>query len=285
MKRSRTLSQQTLSRAALAVLTALGVVLAIPALAGPAQEEDGTAPRGMTAARFEAGRRVYRSNCQPCHGAKGDGLGPFAAALVPKPRNFVLGDFKWRSTPSGSLPLDSDLERTIRNGLPGSAMAAWQGILTDDQILQVIEIVKSFSPRYADEEPEPPTEVPEGLPGDPTGPDSKGAETYVRLECGKCHGDGGRGDGPSSKGQVDSLGNPIPVFDLTRGYFRCGETAGDVYKAFTNGLTGTPMPSFEQTTTPEERWELARYVIGLKDQRSWWTKAWDFLFGDPTWAW
>src|SRR3984893_10120570 len=51
----------------------------------------------------------YRRYCVGCHGELGDGNGENFPWLDPKPRDFTLGVFKWRSTPTGTLPTDEDL--------------------------------------------------------------------------------------------------------------------------------------------------------------------------------
>src|SRR3954447_13184720 len=63
------------------------------------------------------GHFVYMKNCVFCHGARGDGKGEMGLTVKPLPRDFGLGVFKYRSTPSGSLPTDDDLMRTVRTGI------------------------------------------------------------------------------------------------------------------------------------------------------------------------
>ena len=60
----------------------------------------------------------YRRYCMVCHGPLGDGNGESAQWLDPKPRDFTLGVFKCRSTPTGTLPTDQDLFDTIGRGVP-----------------------------------------------------------------------------------------------------------------------------------------------------------------------
>ena len=74
---------------------------------------------------LERGREVYHQRCVGCHGEKGDGNGPAAAFLDPRPRNFTVPAFKFRTTPSGSLPTDGDLYRTITRGVRWTAMPTW----------------------------------------------------------------------------------------------------------------------------------------------------------------
>ena len=94
-----------------------------------------------------------------CHGEKGNGQGEFAEWITTKPRDYRQGTFKWRSTPSGSLPTDADLERVLINGLYGTYMPSWDA-LGHRQRLDVIAYIKTFSPRFATEKPQPPIIIP-----------------------------------------------------------------------------------------------------------------------------
>jgi mono/diheme cytochrome c family protein len=69
-------------------------------------------------------QRLYESNCAVCHGIQGDGNGPAAGMFLTRPRDFLAGIFKFRSTPSGSLPTDEDLFWTITHGLRWTGMIA-----------------------------------------------------------------------------------------------------------------------------------------------------------------
>jgi DMSO reductase family type II enzyme heme b subunit len=70
----------------------------------------------------EKGEILYKKHCEVCHGEKGEGDGPAAHFLFPKPRVLTDGLFKVRSTPSGEPPTDKDILVIIKNGMPGSAM-------------------------------------------------------------------------------------------------------------------------------------------------------------------
>ncbi|MEK7433387.1 MAG: c-type cytochrome [Cyanobacteriota bacterium] len=83
------------------------------------------------------GKPVYEANCAGCHGVAGDGAGPAAAALTPKPRNFVKGDYKYGGDDAGLL-------KTIQIGVPGSAMPPWKDSLSNDQINSVIAYLRTF---------------------------------------------------------------------------------------------------------------------------------------------
>ncbi len=71
------------------------------------------------------GERVYATHCASCHGAGGDGTGPKSKMLDPKPRDFRLGIFKWKSTRIQEKVLRQDLRETLRLGIPGTAMPSF----------------------------------------------------------------------------------------------------------------------------------------------------------------
>ncbi|MEK7803108.1 MAG: c-type cytochrome [Deltaproteobacteria bacterium] len=70
----------------------------------------------------EKGELVYYKRCSFCHGLTGAGNGPAADQLIPRPRDFTMGLYKFRTTNSGELPTDEDLFRVISRGIPGTAM-------------------------------------------------------------------------------------------------------------------------------------------------------------------
>src|SRR6187399_2797008 len=83
-------------------------------------------PRARLAAQPAPGKAVYDARCAECHGATGKGDGPAAAYLMPRPRDFTTGKYKIRSTETGTSPTDDDLLRSVRQGLYGTAMPAWE---------------------------------------------------------------------------------------------------------------------------------------------------------------
>lgn len=210
----------------------------------------------------EVGKDTYKKYCSPCHGEEGKGDGPLARSLLPKPRDFSRGAYKFRTTPSGSLPTDEDIYRTIFYGVPNSTMIPWD-ILTEEQRLSVIPVLKSFSEAFEVRKPDASVNV--GLEIRPTERTiAEGKKIYEeKLECWKCHGVEGRGDGPSASEQEDDFGFPIKPFDFTTGKFKGGNSPTDVYLRFTTGLNGTPMPSFAKELSDEQRWYLTHYVLSL----------------------
>ena len=93
------------------------------------------------------GYGLYRRHCLHCHGVSGAGDGPTSPFLYPFPRDYRKGLFKFTSTPNGARPHRDDLKRTVKNGLHGTSMPAFEALLTDDEIEQVVDHVIFLSIR------------------------------------------------------------------------------------------------------------------------------------------
>ncbi|MGH7822851.1 MAG: c-type cytochrome, partial [Candidatus Binatia bacterium] len=91
-----------------------------------------------------------------------------------------------------------------------------------------------------------------------------GKKLYADLGCARCHGEVGRTDGPSAPTLKDDWGNPLRPADLTRRWtFRGGPSRRDIFRAFSTGLNGTPMPSFADALNVEQRWDLVNYIYSM----------------------
>jgi mono/diheme cytochrome c family protein len=218
---------------------------------------------GAVAQEAPPGGALYQKLCSQCHGEKGDGAGIAAPRLLPRPRDFTAGKFKVRTTPSGALPTDDDLRAVIREGMPYTSMPGWSH-LTDAQIEELVAAVKSFSPDFADAAKRAaPIRIPDP-PGSSEDSIAKGKKVYEEIGCGSCHGLAGRGDGTSAPGLKDDWGHSIRPADLTKRWtFRGGPTRQDIYRTFSTGMNGTPMPSFAESLTDEQRWQLVDYIASL----------------------
>ncbi len=97
--------------------------------------------------RLEGGFELYRKNCLHCHGLSGDGEGPTAAFLWPKPRDFRQGLFKFASTAGSGKPTRDDLRRTLVKGIPNSSMPSFEALMTPQQIEQVLDYTMFLSMR------------------------------------------------------------------------------------------------------------------------------------------
>ncbi len=238
------------------VVCSLGFSLAVTTTALAQEQRGAASPQDI-----EAGKQVYARKCAQCHGDDGKGAGPAADQLFPRPRDFTRGTYKIRSTPSGTVPTDDDLLHVITNGLPGTSMPNW-GVLPERERRQVVQYIKTFSENFNGPAPTPITIPPEV----PSSAESiaRGKELYRDAECWQCHGDEGRGDGPSLPDLKDDWDQPIRPANLTKCWnFRGGSARQDIFRAFMTGLSGTPMPSFADTFEPAQAWDLTNYVHSL----------------------
>jgi mono/diheme cytochrome c family protein len=241
----------------LAVLLGAALASAIPSPG--AEGSAGAVPPGDAG----HGKQLYRRYCIGCHGVKGDGQGENGVWLDPRPRDFTSGTFKCRSTPTGTLPLDTDLYATIGRGLYASGMPPWGALMASERA-DLLVYIKEFSPRFKTEKLEAPLEIP-AEPADTPESAKRGDQIYQRMECWKCHGKDGSGNGPSAATLTDNKERPIVPYDFTKGTrFKCGSTNQDVYRIFMTGLDGTPMPSFHDDLKPEEAWDLVHYLRTLQ---------------------
>lgn len=221
------------------------------------------------------GQWVYRGLCIGCHGAKGDGNGGVwtlgekhakTSKLPRQPRDFTAAVFKVRSTPSGSLPTDTDLFKAISRGLVADQDMPAFKFLPERDRWAVIAYIKTLSKRWQEEKDfqEPAVEV-----GAPPLPDAAtlvaGKEVYAKMQCAKCHGPLGKGDGPSAAELTDDSGLAIKPRDFSdASMFVAASDPRGVYQTFTTGLDGTPMPSFADFLKEDERWQLVWYVMSLR---------------------
>jgi len=218
---------------------------------------------GDLAGHAHAGAELYYRYCWGCHGARGNGDGENAPYVTPTPRNFVAAVFKCRSTPTGTLPLDSDLYNSIGRGFNFTNMPSWI-TLTAQNRADLVAFIKTFSARWVTEKPGTPIEIP-AEPKLTIESIKHGGERYQKLECWKCHGQEGRGDGPSASTLTDSNDQPIRPYNFTSdNRSKCGKTNADLYRIFMTGLDGTPMPSFADVVKPEDAWDLVHYLRTLQ---------------------
>jgi mono/diheme cytochrome c family protein len=96
----------------------------------PPRNSDARPNAGRPRGNFAAGKKLYAANCTPCHGIDGDGKGPRAYFIFPKPRDFTAE--------SARLALDpARLFVAVRDGVTGREMPAWGKVLSDQQIADV----------------------------------------------------------------------------------------------------------------------------------------------------
>lgn len=192
--------------------------------------------------------------------------------VASRPIRWGGGAYQIRTTGSGEPPTDADLLRVIDEGIPGTAMPGWKGKLPAEERRLLVDYIKGLADVFTGPPgaavavgPQPPAS-PAGL--------TEGRSAFDKMECFKCHGTEGRGDGPSAPKLKDDLGFPIRPADLTRGWlFNGGDRTEDVYLRLRTGLDGTPMPSFSDVMesgiiSEDQLWRLAQYVRSLSPDRS-----------------
>lgn len=249
------------------------------------------------------GKLAYERYCVGCHGENGDGRGEAARFLNPRPRNFVLGNFKFSSTRAGQLPTDADLMRTIRNGLRGSSMPSFN-LLPDRTVEALVAYVKTFSTKWMQKQ----AGVPIALLEDPYSRSTDKSEAIARGEavyhgystCWTCHPayvpeskineylvafensprTGFRPGLFESEGKDNTEGDLIYPPDFKRDFVRAGKSVNDLYRSIAAGITGTAMPTWidsmhfpsKQAGAPPiaeqtDLWAMAYYVHHLIEQR------------------
>ena len=217
-----------------------------------------------TDAQRESGKTLYLKYCVQCHGEKGDGDGYATQHLFPRPRDFTTRQVQGSNDSQRSAP-DASGPRQHHQARHALHLDAWPGPTCRTRKCRISPTtLKTFSPDFAVAENVPkPMELPSG-PAATNESIELGKKVYEENGCLKCHGTLGRGDGPSASTLVDDLGHPIRAADLTQPWtFRGGPTREDIFRTMTTGLNGTPMPSFADALTPEQRWAITDFIASL----------------------
>ena len=243
--------------------------------------------------RLNEGSKLYRIHCLHCHGVSGDGTGPTAQFLFPKPRDYRLGVFKFTSTSTGAHPTEDDLRKTLYEGIPGTSMPSFK-LLPEEEREALLDYLILLSMRgelelLLLEEAEfgvpdagivqesldlvmnrwklAPTQVVQ--PREPMPPYSdeqalSGRTLFLTTgaQCVGCHGRDFRGRG-SQEMNPDAWGDTIRPADLTLGLYRGGRRPIDIYWRIANGIKGTPMPGYRNSLSDEQIWQLVHFVRAL----------------------
>ncbi len=239
-------------------------------------------------ASLERGKKVYETYCSGCHGLKGDGAGPAASFLNPKPRNFVSAEYKFTSGSSGSLPTDADLLRVVTNGLHGSSMPSWK-LLADQDRLAVVNYLKSFAPDAWKNNTSIVTAISEDpFVGRREEAIAQGERAYHGMaSCISCHAafispekiNEARESYQMSRSETfrENLyeseikpatdGSLIKPPDFTWDALKGGSDLESLYRVVANGIGGTAMPSWKGILSEEDIWGMAYYIQAMAEKR------------------
>lgn len=286
----------------LSVLLILTFILGLAACTPGEFRESKTFAGGIvaTAQQLNTGKMVYMENCYACHGADGGGAGPAAKGLVPPPRNFKQGLFKFGNVVAGGLPTDEDLYRIIRWGLHGSAMLPWD--LEKPAVMAAIQYIKTFAPEQWEGKGKELGDVMK-LTKDPYGlahRDSaiqRGMEVYhIEANCQSCH------RAYVTKKQYMAMAKKInnenlTMDDIEENFYelklqdseyvydgteqtvkylppdytwhpmRSINNVDDIFLRLKSGVGGTSMPSWHEVLTDEDIWAVSHYVDYLSEMR------------------
>jgi mono/diheme cytochrome c family protein len=244
-----------------------------------------------TAKQLNDGKSLYTEYCMPCHGVKGDGNGVAAKGLSVPPRNFKLGQFKFGKVVSGELPHDQDFFDILKKGLNGTAMLPWD--LTDQQMFNVVQYIKTFAPEKWDGADKKLGDV--IVAGkDPYGEAHKasaiqrGKEVYhVVAQCWTCH------RAYVSHAELNEISqkinkSPMTEFDpdmyhvklqpsdydvatmppeFTYDQVRSAVTVDELYVRLNSGVGGSAMASWKGVLQDDEIWAVSHYVKSLMDMK------------------
>lgn len=241
----------------------------------------------IDAETLNLGHATYLEYCVQCHGVNGDGQGVSHKGMLPPPRNFKQGLYKFGNVPYGELPHDEDFYRIIKKGLHGSGMLPWD--ISERRLMAVTQYIKTFAP-----------EAWEGVDkvlgtkieatADPYGPEKKaqaiarGEQVYhVIAQCTTCH----RGYAPQadiSNWNKEINGSAITSFepnlyelkaqdseynykvippDFTYHELRSIHGTDDIYQRMVYGVTGSGMPGWKDVVSDDDLWALTYYVESL----------------------
>jgi mono/diheme cytochrome c family protein len=94
-------------------------------------------PLASDASAAERGQKLFLQRCALCHGNNGNGRGPAARGMKPKPLDFSHAARMESVT-------DGQLYWAIQNGSPGTPMPAWKSVMTEQEIWETVSFIKTL---------------------------------------------------------------------------------------------------------------------------------------------
>jgi high-affinity iron transporter len=175
-----------------------------------------------------AGERLYQAQCSTCHGPRGLGDGPSAAALNPKPPALASDSVMRDVTPAMIF-------RKVSVGVTGTAMPAFGSKLSADDRWNIVMYLATLRST--------PSQVAEG-------------EGLYAQGCVECHGATGLGDGT-----LERTLSKVPP-ELGSIAWQVERTDAQLADAIRAGIPGTPMPP-ASSLTPQQMRNVVAYIRSL----------------------
>ncbi len=232
-------------------IAGFSVVMAFMGAVSSAQAGEGGNPFAYTDEVRAEAAPVYNTMCITCHGKDGKGNTDAAAGFVVKPTDFSTGEFRHGET-------DKALFNTIKNGTE-NGMMAFDGILEDDQIWQLIVYIRGLKGGKS-VAAAPEKEVLENPVAFSRGSVRRGKQLFARS-CAICHGVDGKGDT-----QMREFLKTHPA-NLTDDQWTYGSRDGDIFDVIKNGRTERDMESFNGRISDERIWHIVNYIRYLGGKR------------------
>ncbi len=202
----------------------------------------------------DAPAATFANYCSRCHGSKGDGNGMIAVYLDPAPRDLTKVGFM------NSKPAER-LIGSIKNGVAGTSMPAWQNVLTDDQIRGLFDYINQTFVR----EPRRTIrvrKVPETNPVASNAQSIAAGESIFQQRCTGCHGKKADGKGPNS---LDIIPRPR---NLRNTDFMNSIDDRRLFDAILYGVQGTAMPPWiDYGLSQKDVGDLLNYLRSLNKKK------------------
>jgi cytochrome c len=225
-----------------------------------------TVPNPPAEPSAERGKLVYAEKCVFCHAEDGSGKGTSAFYSSPRPRNFIKGQYKFRTTPFGKIPTDADLYKMLVRGMPGTTMPSWKHF-PDVDLKSLVLYLKTLSKKFAKFKKKGKThKLIKVAPRPPFSQQSlERGKKFFDTTCSGCHGLKGRSDGESTGRNVDIESDAIRPRNLTKPWtFRRGSNPKNIFLTIRTGLSTTAMPRHSKRIYKNnEIWDIVHYVITL----------------------
>jgi cytochrome c len=225
-----------------------------------------TVPNPPAKPSIERGKLVYTEKCVFCHAEDGSGKGVSAFYSSPRPRNFIKGQYKFRTTPFGKIPTDADLHKMLVRGMPGTTMPSWKHFPEVD-LKSLVLYLKTLSKKFAKFIKKGKTHKLTKIAPRPRF-DRESLERgkkFFDTTCSGCHGLKGRSDGESTERNVDIDSDAIRPRNLTKPWtFRRGSNPKNIFLTIRTGLSTTAMPRHSKRIYKDnDIWDIVHYVITL----------------------